>query len=261
MTTQHIEVEYHSAIATIVLNAPPYNALGVGMMDALEKVLAEVAQNNDVRAVIIRGAGNEHFSVGMNLKELPQGIQAKGSIDALLDQRLQVLATIEQMPKPVIAVLNGYCLGGGLELALACHFRVAAQEGARIGLPELELGTVPAWGGSARLTRCVGRNAALEMILFAQKISGPEAHRIGLVHRVWPQQELFEHAQKMADRLAEQPALAVQGMLRCILDAENKSLADSIAQERDVVLETLGTKDQQEGMLAFLTIRKPKFNQ
>lgn len=99
--------------------------------------------------------------MGMNLKQLGDGITQKGSIDALLDQRLRVLAMIENLNKPVIAVLCGYCLGGGLELPLACHFRLAALEGAQIGLPELDIGTVPAWGGTARLSRCVGRDQAL----------------------------------------------------------------------------------------------------
>ena len=106
----------------------------------------------------ITGAGDANFSVGMNLKQLPEGVRAKGSIEAVFDQRLRVLAAIENLEKPVIATLFGYCLGGGLELPLACHFRLAAAEGAKIGLPEMDLGSVPAWGGTARLTRCVGRD-------------------------------------------------------------------------------------------------------
>jgi len=183
-----------------------------------------------------------------------------GSPDALFDQRLQILSAIENLPKPVIAVLYGYCLGGGLELPLACHFRLAAAEGARIGLPELDLGTVPAWGGSARLTRCVGRNHALDMILRAKKISGPEALRIGLVNEVWPIDELFQRAQDLALELASMPAGAVSEMLRCIVGAGEKSLAESIADERRAVLSTMGTPDQREGIQAFLEKRKPRFN-
>ncbi|NNL67960.1 MAG: enoyl-CoA hydratase/isomerase family protein, partial [Myxococcales bacterium] len=190
----------------------------------------------------------------------PEGIRRMGSPEAVFDQRLRVLAAIENLSKPVIAVLYGYCLGGGLELPLACHFRLAAQEGARIGLPELDLGTVPAWGGSARLVRCVGRDHALDLILRAKKISGPEALRIGLVHEVWPLAELFERAHALANELAAMPALAVAEMLRCIVGAEGKSLAESIADERRAVLTTMGTPDQQEGIRAFLEKRKPVFN-
>jgi enoyl-CoA hydratase len=183
-----------------------------------------------------------------------------GSPEALFDQRLRILSAIESLPKPVIAVLYGYCLGGGLELPLACHFRLAAADGARIGLPELELGSVPAWGGSARLTRCVGRGHALDMILRAKKISGPEALRIGLVHEVWPLDELFQRAQDLAGELAAMPAAAVAGMLRCVVGAADKSLFEAIAEERKAVLDTIGTPDQREGIQAFLEKRKPHFN-
>jgi enoyl-CoA hydratase len=209
---------------------------------------------------VIRGAGEEHFSVGMDLKQLPEGIAKKGSPEAVFDQRLQVLSAIENLPKPVIAVLYGYCLGGGLELPLACHFRLAAAEGAGIGLPELDLGTVPAWGGSARLTRCVGRDHALDMILRAKKISGPEALRIGLVNEVWPIDELFRRAQDLAQELASMPAAAVAEMLRCIVGFGDRPLAEGIAQERRAVLATMGTPDQREGIQAFLEKRKPVFN-
>jgi len=230
-------------------------------MDALEAEVERIAGDAGVRAVVIRGAGDENFSVGMDLKQLPEGAKRMGSVEAVFDQRLRVLAAIESLPKPVVAVLYGYCLGGGLELPLACHFRLAAAEGAKIGLPELELGTVPAWGGSARLTRCVGRDHALDMILRAKKISGPEALRIGLVQEVWPLAELFDRAQALAQELCEMPAAAVAGMLRCVVGAGDKPLAEGIAEERRAVLETMGTADQREGIQAFLEKRRPRFNQ
>jgi enoyl-CoA hydratase len=229
-------------------------------MDALETEVERIAKDSGVRAIVIRGAGAENFSVGMDLKQLPAGVARMGSIDAVFDQRLRVLRAIEELPKPVVAVLYGYCLGGGLELPLACHFRFAAAEGARIGLPELDLGTVPAWGGSARLTRCVGRNHALDMILRAKKISGPEALRIGLVNEVWPIGELFERAHALALELAAMPAVAVREMLRCIVGAGDKSLDEGIAAERRAVVATMGTPDQREGIQAFLEKRKPRFN-
>ena len=253
-------VERDGAVETLVINDAPRNRMSLEFMDALEAEVERLAKDSSVRAVVIRGAGAENFSVGMDLKQLPQGVARKGSPAALFDQRLQVLRAIENLPKPVIAVLYGHCLGGGLELPLACHFRLAAAEGARIGLPELDLGTVPAWGGSARLTRCVGRNHALDMILRAKKISGPEALRIGLVNEVWPIDELFQRARDLALELASMPALAVGEMLRCIVGAGEKSLAESIADERRAVLSTMGTSDQREGIQAFLEKRRPRFN-
>jgi enoyl-CoA hydratase len=254
-------VEREGAVETLVINDAPRNRMTLAFMDALEAEVERVAGDDSVRAIVIRGSGEEHFSVGMDLKQLPAGIKKLGSPEALFDQRLRVLRAIELLPKPVVAVLYGYCLGGGLELPLACHFRLAAAEGAKIGLPEMDLGSVPAWGGSARLTRCVGRDHALDLILRAKKISGPEALRIGLVHEVWPLGELFDRARALAQELAAQPALAVSEMLRCIVGADEKTLDESLADERAAVLATMGTADQREGMLAFLEKRKPRFNQ
>jgi enoyl-CoA hydratase len=242
-------------VETLVINDHPRNRMSLEFMDALEAELARVADDPGVRAIVVRG------SVGMDLKQLPEGIQRRGSLEALLDQRLRVLDAIENLPKPVVAVLCGYCLGGGLELPLACHFRFAAAEGCKIGLPEMDLGTVPAWGGSARLTRCVGRDHALDMILRAKKISGPEALRIGLVSEVWPIEELFERAHSLARELTDMPAIAVAGMLRCIVGAGDKPLEEGIAEERRAVLATMGTADQREGIQAFLEKRRPRFNQ
>jgi enoyl-CoA hydratase/carnithine racemase len=243
-----------------VINDAPRNRMSLEFMDALEAEVERLAGDASVRAVVIRGAGEENFSVGMDLKQLPAGVARMGSAEALFDQRLRILAAVENLPKPVVAVLYGYCLGGGLELPLACHFRLAAEEGARIGLPELDLGTVPAWGGSARLVRCVGRSHALDMILRAKKITGPEALAIGLVNEVWPLGQLFQRAQDLALELSEMPALAVREMLRCIVGADEKSLDESIADERRAVLATMGTADQREGIQAFLEKRKPRFN-
>jgi len=255
-----LRIERDGAVETIVINDAPRNRLSLEFMDALEAEVARLGEDDGVRTVVIRGAGDEHFSVGMDLKQLPEAVARMGSIDAVLDQRLRVLESIENLPKPVIAVLYGYCLGGGLELPLACHFRLAAAEGAKIGLPELDLGTVPAWGGSARLTRCVGRAYALDMILRAKKISGPEAFRIGLATEVWPLDELFDRAQELARELSEMPAEAVRAMLRCIVGNGDAPLARGLAEERRAVLETMGTANQREGMQAFLEKRKPRFN-
>jgi enoyl-CoA hydratase len=163
------------------------------------------------------------------------------------------------MDKPSIVTLFGYCLGGGLELPLACHFRLAAAEGAKIGLPELDLGAVPAWGGTARLTRCVGRDAALDLILRAKKIDGSEALRIGLVQEVHPLAELKEAAQALARELAGMPPVAVAGVLRCVVGAGEASLDEALAAEREAVMRCGRTKDQVEGMMAFMEKRPPIF--
>lgn len=258
--SQALIIERRGRVATLINDDAPYNRMSLEFMDELEAALQNLSEDDSIGALIIRGAGDQHFSVGMDLKQLPAGVQRKGSLDAVFDQRLRVVSAIENLAKPVIATLYGYCLGGGLELPLGCHFRLAAAEGAKIGLPEMDLGTIPAWGGTARLTRCVGRDAALDMILRAKKISGPEALRIGLVHEVWPNDELQQRAQDLAHELAAMPSLAVEGVLRCVVGAAERPLENAIAEERRWVLETMGSPDQIEGMNAFLEKRKPRFH-
>ena len=260
MSGQALNFERRGAVAVVSIDDAPLNRMSLAFMDALEERVAELAADDGVRAVVLTAAGDQNFSVGMNLKELPTAIRERGSADAVFDQRLRVESAIENMGKPWIATLFGYCLGGGLELPLACHFRLAAAEGAQIGLPEMHLGSVPAWGGSARLVRCVGRNHALDMILRAKTISGPRALEIGLVNEVWPNAELKERAFALADELASMPRLAVKGMLECIVGVESKTLGESLRDERRAVHATFGTPDQVEGMRAFAEKRQPVFN-
>jgi enoyl-CoA hydratase len=196
----------------------------------------------------------------MNLKELGGAMGERG-VDAFFDQRVNLISRIETMGKPSVATLFGYCLGGGVELPLGCTFRLAAAEGASIGLPEMDLGTTPAWGGSARLAKCVGRNHALDMILRAKKITGPEALAIGLVNEVWPLAELKDRAIGLAAELAAQPRLAVKAMLDALHDSEDKTLQELLAAERAGVHATMGTPDSAEGIKAFLEKRRPVFNQ
>lgn len=254
-------LERRGAVAILTINDAPMNRLSLAFVDQLETTIAELGEDDAIRALVITGAGDDNFSVGMDLKQLPEGIERMGSPDALFDQRLRVLAAIENLGKPSVVTLYGYCLGGGLEIPLACHFRLAAAQGAKIGLPELDLGTVPAWGGSARLTRCVGRDHALDMILRAKKVSGPEALAMGLVQEVWPLAELKARALALAEELAAMPRAAVKAMLELVIGAETRTLEELIALERKAVHETMGTADAMEGISAFLEKREPVFNQ
>ena len=249
------------AVAIVSINDDPLNRMSLAFIDRLEEVVEEIAADDDIRAFVLTAEGTTNFSVGMNLKELGSGMAERGGPDAFFDQRLRVISRIETMGKPSVATLFGYCLGGGLELPLGCTFRLAAEEGAQIGLPEMDLGSTPAWGGSARLAKCVGRNHSLDMILRAKKISGPEALRIGLVNEVWPLGDLKNRAIALAADLAAQPRLAVKGMLDALHDSEHKTLDELLAAERAAVHLTRGTPDAQEGIMAFLEKRPPVFNQ
>lgn len=259
--SEPLNLERRGAVAIISINDAPYNRMTLEFMDALERTIDELARDDSVRALVFTGEGTDNFSVGMNLKQMRDGVAAKGSIDGVFDQRWRVLEKIERMGKPSVATLFGYCLGGGLELPLACHFRLAAQEGAQIGLPEMDLGTVPAWGGLARLPRCVGRDHALDMILRGKKLSGPEALRIGLVSEVWRLAELKDRAIALAEELTGMPRLAVKAVLDCVIGFESKSLHESLADERRAVHANARTADAKEGMMAFIEKRKPVFNQ
>lgn len=252
--------ETDDAVAILTINDFPYNRMSLNFMDELEDRVYKIAENDSIRSVVLTAAGLDNFSVGMNLKQFAEGVERKGSSDALFDQRLRVIKTIEDMQKPWIVTLFGYCLGGGLELPLGCHFRLAADEGAHIGLPELDLGAVPAWGGSARLAKCVGENHAMDMILRSKKISGNEALAIGLVHEVWPLKELKEAALSLAHELASQPAQAVKSMMKVLVNSSDRELEDLLMEERKAVKANSETKDSKEGMLAFLEKRKPIFN-
>jgi enoyl-CoA hydratase/carnithine racemase len=249
------------AVAIVSINNPPMNAMSLEFFDELEALVPKLSADKSIGSIVITAQGDKNFSVGMNLKQVAQVGNDPKRMQDILDQRLRVLSAIENIGKPVVATLFGYCLGGGLELPLACHFRLAAEEGAKIGLPELDLGTVPAWGGSARLTRCVGRLHSLDMILRAKKISGQEAYRIGLVNEVVPNSKLKESALELAKELSEMPSTAVSEMLRCVVEYGDQPLQEALYQERQAVLKTMRTKDNQEGIMAFLQKRKPKFNQ
>ena len=252
--------EVDNAVAVLTINDAPYNRMSLDFMDALEETVDEIAKDDAIRAVVLTAAELDNFSVGMNLKQFQEGIERKGSSDALFDQRLKVIDAIERMQKPWIVTMFGYCLGGGLEVPLGCHFRLAAEEGAQIGLPELDLGAVPAWGGSARLTKCVGENHAMDMILRSKKISGKRALEIGLVHEIHPIEELKNEAIALGHELASQPAGALASMMKVLVNSSEKNLEELLLSERDAVHENNNTKDSQEGMLAFLEKRKPQFN-
>lgn len=253
--------ETKEAVAILTINDAPYNRMSLDFMDQLEDMVNKISVDSSIRAVVLTASGLDNFSVGMNLKQLPEGVERKGSRDALFNQRLSVIEKIENMNKPWIVTLFGYCLGGGLEIPLGCHFRLAASEDAQIGLPELDLGAVPAWGGSARLAKCVGEHHAMDMILRSKKISGKRALEIGLVHEVWPLENLKDAAIQLAKELANQPAKAVESMMKVLVNSSDRSLKELIEEERQAVKDNSGTKDSLEGMTAFLEKRKPIFNQ
>ena len=250
-----------NAVATFSINDAPWNLMSLQYIDRLEEQLPDVLADDSIRAMVFTGEGEANFSAGMNLRQIPEGIKRAGSPEAFFGQRHRVMDMIENGGTPAIATLFGFCLGGGLELPLACHFRLAADQGAQIGLPEMDLGSVPAWGGSARLPRAVGRAHALDMILRGLKIDGEHAYRIGLVSELVPMVELKARAQALGEEIAAQPREAVKSMLDVLVGFETKTLAESLADEGAAVTANRGSANSLEGMQAFMEKRKPVFNQ
>jgi enoyl-CoA hydratase len=252
-----VRVERVEAIATVVLNRPPHNPMGLAMIDRLEQLIPELGSDESIRAIILTGAGEKSFSVGADIREFGTGV-SKMTLAGFIAQRLNVVQLVENLAKPVICAIRGACVGGALELALGCHFRLAAR-GARIGLPEIELGIVPAWGGTQRLTRTVGRAHALDLMLRAKRIDGDEALRIGLVHEVCEPEELLGRARALAAELATKPPLAVAGILRAVIQGGALPLEEGLALEFEALTRTGGSKDAREGITAFLEKRAPVF--
>jgi enoyl-CoA hydratase/carnithine racemase len=250
-----------NAVATFSVNDAPWNLMSLQYIDQLEEQLPDVLADDSIRAMVFTGEGEANFSAGMNLRQIPEGIKRAGSPEAFFGQRHRVMDMIENGGTPAIATLFGFCLGGGLELPLACHFRLAADRGAQMGLPEMDLGSVPAWGGSARLPRAVGRTHALDMILRGLKIDSEHAYRIGLVSELVPMEELKARAQALGEEIAAQPRQAVKCMLDVVVGFETKTLAESLADEGAAVAASRGSANALEGMQAFMEKRKPVFNQ
>jgi enoyl-CoA hydratase len=257
MPFDNLLVDLDAGVATITINRPKVlNALNSQTIDELRRAILDLTHDRSIRAVILTGAGEKSFVSGADINELATLAPVDGKEYALRGQH--VLNLIEHMGKPVLAAVNGYALGGGCELAMACSLRFAAEH-ARFGQPEVTLGLMPGYAGTQRLARLVGKGRALELLLSGETIEAQEARRIGLVNRVCASATLLSDARAFAARLAAGPPVAV----RCIIDAVNRGL-DASFEEGAFLEATLfglvaSTEDMREGTRAFLDKRKPEF--
>ncbi|HET7216947.1 MAG TPA: enoyl-CoA hydratase-related protein [Vicinamibacterales bacterium] len=256
-TFENLLVETDGPVAAITINRPKVlNALDAQTLDELRRAVLAVKHDSAVRSVIVTGAGEKAFVAGADITELAQQTPAAGRERALRGQH--VFDLIENLGKPVIAAINGYALGGGCELAMACTIRIAA-ESAKLGQPEINLGLIPGYAGTQRLTRLVGAGRALELLLTGDPIAAPEAHRIGLVNRVVAAADLLPEARRLAQTLAAKAPVAA----RFIIDAVHKGLQMPFAEAQVFEATLFGlvssTDDMREGTRAFLEKRKPEF--
>lgn len=254
---QNIMLERDGAVATVTLNRPDkLNALNAATLEELDGAFRELRGDDAVQAVIVTGAGEKAFVAGADIGELVKQTPGSGKETARRGQ--QILRAIELFPKPVVAAVNGFALGGGCELALACHMRLASDN-ASFGLPEVGLGIIPGYGGTQRLARLVGRGRAIEMTLTGQRIDAHEAHRIGLVNRVVPQASLRAEARSLCDAMLKNGPVAVRAALEAIQRGTEMPLDESMVLEANIFGVTIATEDYREGMNAFLEKRKPAF--
>ena len=257
MSFENLLIERDGGVAVLTINRPKVlNALNTQTLDELRRAVLELKSDAGVRAVILTGSGEKSFVAGADINELATQTPTTGREHAIAGQH--VLDLIEHLGKPVIAAINGYALGGGCELAMACTIRIAADS-AKLGQPEINLGLIPGYAGTQRLARIVGRGRALELLLTGDQITAQEAHRLGLVNRVVPAAELMTEAKKLASVLAAKAPVAI----RYILEAVDKGLEMPFQQAQIFEATLFGlvasTEDMREGTKAFLEKRTADF--
>src|SRR5688572_8715472 len=247
----------HGAVRVITVNRPDkLNALNAATLDALHAAFDAAAGEAAVRVVVLTGAGAKAFVAGADIAEMNSLTPVQGRDFSLRGTRM--MRRVERMTKPVIAMVNGFALGGGLELAMCCHLRVAADT-ARLGQPEINLGLIPGFGGTQRLLRLAGRAATLELCLVGAPIDAQRAQQLGIVNRVVPASELEAQTMALAEQLASSAPLALRGMIDCVNIGGECGIEEGLEYESAQFGLMFSTQDMREGTTAFLERRKPAF--
>jgi enoyl-CoA hydratase len=254
MSFANLLVDRDDAVAVVTINRPKVlNALNAQTIEELRRAMEELAGDSAIRAIVVTGAGEKSFVAGADINELAVLTPAQGKEHARKGQAL--FDYIEQLGKPVIAAINGFALGGGCELAMACTMRIAADT-ARLGQPEINLGIIPGYAGSQRLPRLVGKGVALEILLTGDMIDARRAYEIGLVNRIVPAAELVAEAKKLAATLASKAPLAARYIIQSVNHGFEMSQADAQFLEASLFGLVASTRDMKEGTRAFLDKRK-----
>lgn len=256
MTFQNIITSLENGIFTITINRPDkLNALNQQTLRDLRSSISEARTNADVKGIIITGAGAKAFVAGADISEFA-GLDAKGGQEFAANGQA-IFQEIETFPKPIIAAVNGFALGGGCELAMACHMRIAA-ENAKFGQPEVSLGLIPGYGGTQRLTQHIGRGRATELLMTGDIIDASDAYRVGLVNYLVPADQLIPKCTEILNRIISKAPVAVSEIVKCV-DAYYTGGVDGFQFEVDAFGRCCDTEDFKEGAGAFMEKRKPKF--
>jgi len=258
MTESVLQVEDRGAVRVIRVHRPDkLNALNAATLDALHAAFDAAASEPAVRCIVLTGSGPKAFVAGADIAEMNGLSPVEGRDFSLRGQKM--MRRVEKMPKPVIAMVNGFALGGGLELAMCCHLRIAADT-AKVGQPEINLGLIPGFGGTQRLLRLAGRAATLELCLAGAPIDAARAQQLGIVNRVVPAAELDAETMKLAEQLANAAPLALRGILDCINVGGECGIEEGLEYESAQFGLMFATQDMREGTTAFLERRKPAFS-
>jgi enoyl-CoA hydratase len=260
-TSQFVKLRLEDKVAVVTIDNPPANALNSATMSEFEALLDQIESDPAIKAVVLTGANAGGpvaiFVAGADIKEIA-GITDPEQAKALVSKGQGVLNRLENLKKPVIAAINGITLGGGLELALACHIRIASDR-AKLGLVEINLGIMPGFGGTQRLPRVVGWAKATELILTADQITAQEAYRIGLVNKVVPESDVVKQAIGLAKKISGFSGKAIEAILTSLEFGRNHNLAESLDKESDLFAGLTQTQDMREGVTAFIEKRRPNF--
>jgi len=252
-----LSVAIDSKVATVTINHPPVNVLSGEVLAELEKTMDELKANKDVKVVVLTGTGPV-FIAGADIKAMAQ-IKSASDGKKAAGEGQRIFLKIERMDKPVIAAINGVCLGGGMELAMACHIRMCSDR-AKLAQPEINLGIIPGFGGTQRMSRYVGRGKATEWILTGDNIAPQDAKAAGLVNHVIPEAELLRQAQGLAKKIAMKPAVAIAQALKAINNGlEQPSMDAAMGVELEAFGRICESPDMQEGIKAFVEKRQPQF--
>jgi enoyl-CoA hydratase len=256
MTYQNLLIEQRGRITILTVNRPErMNALNIQTREEIREAFAELRRDPEVRVAIITGAGEKAFIAGADITEF----EGKSPVEQReVMRRVPVFDVMEEFPKPVIAMINGYALGGGCEIALSCDLRIASTN-ARFGLPEVRLGIIPGGGGTQRLTRLIGEGKAMEMILTGEMIDAGEALRLGLINYAVEPEELESKTMEVAGKIAEMSPVALAMAKQSVKNAARLDLRAGLEAELELFSLAFGSQDKEEGVRAFLEKRKPVF--
>ena len=255
---QYIRSEVADRIAVLTINHPPVNSFNTQVVTELSEALDQALVDDEVKVIVITGGGTNAFVAGADIPEIKALLDQPGGLRTASEQGQTLFLQIAKATKPIIAAINGFCLGGGLELAMACHMRICSDR-ARLGQPEMNLGIIPGWGGTQRLARLAGKGKAIELILTGDMITAQEAYRLGLVNKVVPAGAVLKEARGLARKIVSKSKIPVAAALRAISGGLQVPIEEGLQIEAEEFGNLADSEDASEGVSAFMEKRRPQF--